>query len=177
LLQNTTERIEGVRFANAGKHIGDQWVRLIPPGVTDREIRFAGAVGGLLSAFVDDALRARPALGALEILTYPGAYHQEYLLRPCKFPELPATQAANWLSERQDLDGLVAKGIDPISAGLAKRAETQLIGRIGVELVDLDLSPVGSQPGLTTRLVSQTAGPVTIAEGSTHSDVQSDLPV
>lgn len=169
LLQNTTERLRGSQRENAGEHIGDQWVRLVPPGITAREVRFDGAIGGHLSTFVDDALRARPALGALEILTYPGAYHQEYLLRPCKLPELPSGQAANWLSERRDLDLLLEKGVDPISAGLAKRAEAHLIGRIGVELVDLDLSPIGSQPGLTTRLVSQTADPVAISEGPSQS--------
>jgi len=49
----------------------NQWVRLIPPGVTDPDARIANSIGGLLSAVINDIFHsAQTDLSAIDLLCY-----------------------------------------------------------------------------------------------------------
>ena len=139
-------------------HDSHQWLRIIPPGITDPQVRFDEPIIGLLSEFIENAFGTL-ALAGIDCLSYPSRNHQSYLIRPRPNGKIDPVTAGKWLSGQADLSELTNKDIAPPVAGLAKRAEADLIGRIGLEVVTLDTTPLGKTPGITTRFVSPTASP------------------
>ena len=147
-----------VRETFVSAHDTHQWLHIVPPGVSDPDVQFDGPLTRILSAFIKSACDP-PALAGVDILTYPGGYHRSYLLRPLPLAFVDGSMVAKRLSERADLSELVENGVDPAMAGFAKRAERELVNRIGLEVVNIDTTPLGKTPGTTLRFVSPTEAP------------------
>lgn len=142
-----------------------QWVRLILPGITEGQLRFDSPQGGILSNLVEAVVFESLEVGGLELLTYPGRFHQEYLLRPIVEPDLLDAETPEGLIQsfrrtaapnKERVEQLEAEGISHLAAVLVDHALAALIDRIGIAVVRPDFTPLGATPMLTTRLVSTT---------------------
>ncbi|QAU13475.1 hypothetical protein EKH57_12550 [Halorubrum sp. BOL3-1] len=154
-----------------------QWVRLIPPGVSDTDARIANSMGGVLAKAVRTIFNADDAnLQAVDILCYRGLAHEEYLLRPCPATADSAGPAFPYLRipdiEMDDIrPGDVSALVIQFGAWFAGR----LIDRIGVEIVTCDPTPLGRTPTLTTRLLTDAETPITVDRTESRSHLATYL--
>lgn len=143
---------------------GDQqWVRLIPPGVSDSSVRLSGPAANLLEPIVRDLLAHTAINGLVDILTYPGVVHQEYLLRIRPEPDQSSRAIARSVMRDNDRGLISDDDVDPLPSALGPYIAARLMGRMGVEIVQCDLSPLGVTPAPTTRLLSTTDGAVSLS--------------
>ena len=157
----------------AGSTGPQQWIRVIPPGVSDPNARISGSIGDLLAGVIDDILRsAQSELAAIDLLCYRGRTHQEYLLRPCPAADATAATALPIVAE-PSFETIHADVPDPttLTTRFGFIVATHLINRLGVEIVQVDPTPLGRTPTLTTRLLASTSAsaPLTIDRERSYS--------
>lgn len=157
----------------AGTTAPQQWIRVIPPGVSDPNARISGSIGDLLAGMIDDILRsAQSELAALDLLCYRGRTHQEYLLRACPAADATAGTALPVVAG-PSFETIHAGVPDPttLTARFGFLIATHLIDRLGVEIVQVDPTPLGRTPTLTTRLLlsASASTPLTIGRDQSYS--------
>lgn len=150
-----------------------QWVRVIPPGVSDPNARISGSIGDLLAGVIDDILRsAQSELAAIDLLCYRGRTHQEYLLRACPATDATAATALPIVAG-PSFETIHADVPDPttLTTRFGSLVATHLIDRLGVEIVQVDPTPLGRTPTLTTRLLASASAstPLTIDRERSYS--------
>ena len=153
-----------------------QWVRLIPPGVTDPQARPTGSIGGLLAQTIRTIFSAdQTALRAIDILCYRGLAHEEYLLRACPASDAGTSVLPIVASPDHETIYTTASEVDSVTAQFGWLLADQLIDRIGVEIVKCDPTPLGRMPALTTRLVTDSETPLSFERDGTHSHLATYL--
>ncbi|WP_141134078.1 hypothetical protein [Halorubrum ezzemoulense] len=154
-----------------------QWVRLIPPGVTDPAARIADSMGGMLAQAIGTIVSAAPPnLRAVDILCYRGIAHEEYLLRACPAPDSRRGSALPIPSDPElETTSASVQDVDTLTVRFGAWLADQLIDRIGVEIVTCDPTPLGRTQTLTTRLVTDSETPITVDRAGSQSHLATYL--
>lgn len=154
-----------------------QWVRLIPPGVTDPAARIADSMGGVLAQAIETIFSAAQAnLRAIDILCYRGVAHEEYLLRACPAPGSRRGSALPIPSDPEiETTSASVQDVDTLTVRFGTWLADQLIDRIGVEIVTCDPTPLGRTQTLTTRLVTDAEAPITVDRVGSQSHLATYL--
>jgi hypothetical protein len=143
-----------------------QWVRIIFPGATDPEVKINKPRGGLLSNALETLFDEYFSIKTAEVVTYPGHYQQEYLIRG--HPYDPASPLYDKdillkaLDTIQTWEELKASDLEISTLYTAIAIKENIPGRFGVEIVTVDPGPLGILPTRTSRLVSSTTDPITL---------------
>jgi len=142
-----------------------QWVRLVFPGISDRRVRFDAPLGGLLADVLKTIIdQDQSPFGAAEVVTFPGQYQQEYLLFGYPAAKLAGeSKLGMYATDHEQHQEARAAGVDTLPAVFGTHIADAIIDRIGVEIVDINLTPLGYAPTATSRLLSTTTDPVTLA--------------
>ncbi|MFC7058787.1 hypothetical protein [Halovenus salina] len=146
-----------------------QWVRIIFPGVTDAQVQFETPKGGLLSRAVTEVLDETP-LRMVEQLTYPGWDQHEYLFSSRPRRNIGFGKDALSTDDTADcFETLRDAGVEHTIAMLAAELDARLTDRIGCDVVEVDLTPVGTIPTRTCRLVGTTTNEIAFDQSGTES--------
>lgn len=148
----------------------DQWVRLIPPGLTDADARIGKWIDELLSETIQDVLRSIDTkLDAVDLLCYTGGAQREYLLRACTPSRIAPSAVASSVSI-EDFETVYSEATEPnaLTKRFGKQLADRLPTRFGVEIVQVDTTPLGRTPTLTTRLLASSTSPLAISQDSPH---------
>ena len=154
-----------------------QWVRLIPPGVTDPAARIGDSMGGVLAQAIQTICTAAQAnLRAVDILCYRGVAHEEYLLRACPAADSSAGSALPIVSDPElETTYTSVHAVDTLTVRFGAWLADQLVDRIGVEIVRCDPTPLGRTQTLTTRLLSDAEAPITVDRAGSQSHLATYL--
>ena len=139
----------------------EYWARIVPPGVHDPQARVGGPVVGMLTPIIAEILADDLATG-IEILSYPGADHQEVLLRPWSPISFPEDGGQPPIPGRPET-------VDSEIVRFAMVVKPLLVQRFGLELVHQDWTPLGQTPVLTDRLMGVDDRCVSLSESWTES--------
>ena len=165
MLVNTNQNAEHSNQYPTPLDVG-QWVRITFPGATDTEVKINQPLGGLLSNVLESLFDEYFPITTAEVVTYPGSHQQEYLLRghPYK-PEFASYDKDTLLAALdaiQTWDELKASDVQLSTLYTAIAVKENIPGRFGVEIVTVDVGPLGVLPTRTSRLVSPTTDPITL---------------
>lgn len=142
-----------------------QWVRITFPGATDTEVKINQPLGGLLSNVFESLFEEYFPIKTAEVVTYPGSYQQEYLLRGHPYKPAHTSYDTDTLLEALDAiqtwDELKASDLEISTLYTAIAVKENIPGRFGVEIVTVDPGPLGVLSTRTSRLVSPTTDPIT----------------
>jgi len=143
-----------------------QWVRIIFPGATDPEVKIDKPRGGLLSNALETLFDEYFSIKTVEVVTYPGHYQQEYLIRGHPYDPASPLYDKDILLEALDTiqtwEELKASDLEISTLYTAIAIKENIPGRFGVEIVTVDPGPLGILPTRTSRLVSSTTDPITL---------------
>jgi hypothetical protein len=132
-------------------------VRLCLPGIDDSRHRLQARPlkDNPLRNTLVEALSQAPHIDGIELLTISGDGHAEYLLTPI----LRSTPKGSWNAVGQgtvqDFDTRSSGVPDSTTESLASVAVSTLPEEIGVEVCDVDLSPIRTWPVTTGRVLIQ----------------------
>ncbi|RJX47360.1 hypothetical protein [Halonotius pteroides] len=116
-----------------------QWVRIIFPGATDPEVKIHKPRGGLLSDVIKSLFHAYSPIKTAEVVTHPGHYQQEYLIRG--HPRDPASPLYDKdilleaLDTIQTWEELKSSDLEISTLYTAIAVKENIPGRFGVEIV------------------------------------------
>ncbi len=126
------------------------WIRLIPPGVSHEKYRIASQLQSLLAQPIRGLFQVSSGLVAFDVVSFAGEQWQELCLAPRIDSDTRPRTVAGQITTQSS-----SNVHESVTVAVADRLAEQFPDMFGLELVRLDLSPLGTTPVPVERLVGR----------------------